>query len=38
VLHDLGLPVAIGTFLSLVFATIMMWPRSVPEPCDAGEH
>jgi predicted exporter len=26
VLHDLGLPVAIGTFLSLVFATITMSP------------
>jgi predicted exporter len=27
VLHDLGLPVAIGTFLSLVFAAIIMAPR-----------
>lgn len=26
VLHDLGLPVAIGTFLSLIFATIIMSP------------
>jgi predicted exporter len=26
VLHDLGMPVAIGTFLSLIFATIIMSP------------
>jgi predicted exporter len=26
VLHDLGLPVAIGTFLSLLFATIISCP------------
>jgi predicted exporter len=29
VLHDLGLPVAIGTFLSLIFAAIIMSPSSV---------
>ena len=27
-LHDLGLPVAIGTFLSLIFAMIMLSPRA----------
>ena len=31
VLHDLGMPVAIGTFLSLVFATIIMSPPHVPD-------
>jgi predicted exporter len=31
VLHDLGLPVAIGTFLSLVFATIIMSPPQGPD-------
>jgi predicted exporter len=30
VLHDLGLPVAMGTFLSLVFAIILMAPRRIP--------
>jgi predicted exporter len=35
VLHDLGLPVAIGTFLSLVFSTIMMSPAQSPAPSDA---
>jgi predicted exporter len=30
VLHDLGMPVAIGTFLSLMFATIIMSPPHVP--------
>ena len=30
VLHGLGTPVAIGTFLSLVFATIIMSPPTVP--------
>jgi predicted exporter len=30
VLHDLGLPVAIGTFLSLIFAAIIMSPTSAP--------
>jgi predicted exporter len=30
VLHDLGMPVAIGTFLSLIFATIIMSPPQVP--------
>ena len=30
VLHDLGMPVAIGTFLSLIFATIIMSPLPVP--------
>ena len=30
VLHDLGLPVAAGTFLSLIFATIVMSPPHVP--------
>jgi predicted exporter len=30
VLHDLGMPVAIGTFLSLVFATVIMSPRPAP--------
>jgi predicted exporter len=29
VLHDLGLPVALGTFLSMVFATIIMAPRQI---------
>jgi predicted exporter len=38
VLHDLGLPVAIGTFLSLVFATIMMSPAPSPTPSDAASH
>ncbi len=28
VLHDLGMPVAVGTFLSLVFATVLMSPAS----------
>jgi predicted exporter len=32
VLHDLGKPVAIGTFLSLVFATIIMSPPQVATP------
>jgi predicted exporter len=36
VLHDLGLPVAIGTFLSLVFATIMMSPAQSPAPSNAA--
>jgi predicted exporter len=31
VLHDLGMPVAIGTFLSLMFATIIMSPPHVPD-------
>jgi predicted exporter len=30
VLHDLGMPVAIGTFLSLIFATIIMSPTQNP--------
>lgn len=30
VLHDLGLPVAIGALLSLIFATIVMAPPEVP--------
>jgi predicted exporter len=30
VLHDLGVPVAIGTFLSLIFATIIMSPVQIP--------
>jgi predicted exporter len=30
VLHDLGMPVAIGTFLSLIFATIIMSPTQSP--------
>jgi predicted exporter len=34
VLHDLGMPVAIGTFLSLLFATIIMSP--VPTPSNAA--
>jgi predicted exporter len=38
VLHDLGLPVAIGTFLSLVFATIMMSPSQSPAPSDAASR
>ena len=29
VLHDLGLPVAVGTFLSLLFATIIMSPAQI---------
>ena len=33
VLHDLGMPVAVGTFLSLVFATIIMSPSRIS---DAG--
>jgi predicted exporter len=37
VLHDLGLPVAIGTFLSLVFATIMLSPAPAPSgPASSG--
>ncbi|WP_428490357.1 MMPL family transporter [Rhodopila sp.] len=38
VLHDLGLPVAIGTFLTLVFATIIMSPMQPPSPSDAAAH
>jgi predicted exporter len=30
VLHDLGMPVAIGTLLSLIFATIIMSPPPLP--------
>ncbi|MEA2738161.1 MAG: hypothetical protein QOH05_1468 [Acetobacteraceae bacterium] len=30
VLHDLGMPVAIGTLLSLMFATIIMSPPPIP--------
>jgi predicted exporter len=29
VLHDLGVPVAIGTLLSLIFATIIMSPAPI---------
>jgi predicted exporter len=29
VLHDLGMPVAIGTLLSLIFATILMSPVKI---------
>jgi predicted exporter len=36
VLHDLGMPVAIGTFLSLIFATIMMSPAQTSAPSDAA--
>jgi predicted exporter len=36
VLHDLGMPVAIGTFLSLVFATIIMSPARLAAPHDAA--
>jgi predicted exporter len=36
VLHDLGLPVAIGTFLSLIFATIIMSPpQAAPQAANA---
>ena len=35
VLHDLGMPVAIGTALSLLFATILMSP---PQPRNATPH
>jgi predicted exporter len=35
VLHDLGMPVAIGTLLSLIFATIIMAPPQVP---NAASH
>ncbi|WP_428537519.1 MMPL family transporter [Rhodopila sp.] len=38
VLHDLGLPVAIGTFLTLMFATIIMSPMQLPSPSDAAAH
>ncbi len=31
VLHDLGMSVAIGTFLSLIFATIIMSPTQSPD-------
>jgi predicted exporter len=31
VLHDLGMPVAIGTFLSLLFAMVLMPPARVPD-------
>jgi predicted exporter len=36
VLHDLGMPVAIGTFLSLVFATIIMSPAQIPRSANAA--
>jgi predicted exporter len=36
VLHDLGVPVAIGTFLSLIFATIIMSPVQVPTLSNAA--
>jgi predicted exporter len=35
VLHDLGMPVAIGTFLSLIFATLIMSP---PQAANATPH
>jgi predicted exporter len=35
VLHDLGMPVAIGALLSLIFATIIMAPLHVP---NAASH
>jgi predicted exporter len=38
VLHGLGLPVAIGTFLSLVFATIIMSPVQVQTSSNAAAH
>ena len=31
VLHDMGMPVAVGTFLSLMFAAILMSPPQEPE-------
>ncbi|HET6306076.1 MAG TPA: hypothetical protein VFG12_02745, partial [Rhodopila sp.] len=30
-LHDLGLPVAIGAFFSLMFAAIIMSPPPIPD-------
>jgi predicted exporter len=36
VLHDLGMPVAIGTFLSLIFATIIMSPAQIPSSSNAA--
>jgi predicted exporter len=38
VLHDLGVPVAIGTFLSLIFAAIIMSPVQIPEPDHFEAH
>jgi predicted exporter len=38
VLHDLGVPVAIGTLLSLVFATILMSPVPFSRSADAATH
>jgi predicted exporter len=38
VLHDLGLPVAIGTFLSLVFASIIMAPAQIPSSSHAARR
>jgi predicted exporter len=35
VLHDLGMPVAIGTFLSLIFATIILSPVPVLQSTNA---
>lgn len=36
VLHDLGMPVAIGTLLSLMFATITMSPAKIPTLSNAA--
>jgi predicted exporter len=36
VLHDLGMPVAIGTFLSLIFAAIIMSPVQLPTSPNAA--
>jgi predicted exporter len=38
VLHDLGMPVAIGTFLSLIFATIIMSPVQISGSANAAPH
>jgi predicted exporter len=37
VLHDLGMPVAIGTFLSLIFATIIMSPVRIFRSANAAK-
>jgi predicted exporter len=37
-LHDLGLPVAIGTFLSLIFATSLLSPMKISARADTFPH
>jgi predicted exporter len=36
VLHDLGMPVALGAFLSLIFAAIIMAPAQITSSSHAA--